>query len=88
MATITTALVVRMADSQSPKLSKENIDIPRPAENQVLIKISHAAQSPTDSMFQSSHDCCLLMMPVQDNPLTAERSVTAPFLGATIWARS
>ncbi|KAL4747506.1 hypothetical protein BDW72DRAFT_206398 [Aspergillus terricola var. indicus] len=48
MATINTALVVRVADGQSPKLSKENIDIPRPAENQVLVKVSHAAQNPTD----------------------------------------
>ncbi|KAL4770898.1 hypothetical protein BDW60DRAFT_208713 [Aspergillus nidulans var. acristatus] len=44
MATINTTLVVRVADNQSPKLSKENIDIPRPAENQVLIKVSHVAQ--------------------------------------------
>ncbi|KAL4899409.1 hypothetical protein BDW74DRAFT_189398 [Aspergillus multicolor] len=43
-----TALVVRVPDGQSPILSKETIAIPRPAANQVLVKISHAAQNPTD----------------------------------------
>ncbi|KAL4879944.1 chaperonin 10-like protein [Aspergillus karnatakaensis] len=42
------ALVVRVADGQSPKLSKESTSIPRPAANQVVVKISHVAQNPTD----------------------------------------
>ncbi|KAM0332991.1 hypothetical protein ACHAQA_001648 [Verticillium albo-atrum] len=39
----TEALVV-----QNGKLSKENIALPTPAENQVLVKVSHVAQNPTD----------------------------------------
>ncbi|KAL5341414.1 putative zinc-binding dehydrogenase family oxidoreductase [Aspergillus crustosus] len=42
-----TALVVRVVDGK-PKLSKEAISIPRPAANQVLVKLSHVAQNPTD----------------------------------------
>lgn len=45
-----TALVVRVDDGQPPRLSKENIPIPLPAANQVLVKISHAAQNPTDGV--------------------------------------
>ncbi|KAF9889256.1 hypothetical protein FE257_007569 [Aspergillus nanangensis] len=40
-------LVVRVQD-QSPRLSKENLPIPSPAPNQVLVKLSHVAQNPTD----------------------------------------
>ncbi|KAL4911711.1 chaperonin 10-like protein [Aspergillus aurantiobrunneus] len=43
-----TALVVRVAGGQSPKLSKETISVPRPAAHQVLVKLSHVAQNPTD----------------------------------------
>ncbi|KAL3459481.1 putative zinc-binding dehydrogenase family oxidoreductase [Aspergillus heterothallicus] len=43
-----TALVVRVAEGQSPRLSKEEIPLPRPAANQVLVKLSHVAQNPTD----------------------------------------
>ncbi|ODM14869.1 hypothetical protein SI65_09621 [Aspergillus cristatus] len=42
------AVIVRVPDGQSPKLSKENIQIPSPESNQVLVKISHVAQNPTD----------------------------------------
>ncbi|PGH27450.1 hypothetical protein AJ80_00929 [Polytolypa hystricis UAMH7299] len=42
------ALVVRVTDGRPPKLSNESIPIPTPAANQVLVKISHAAQNPTD----------------------------------------
>jgi hypothetical protein len=51
MSTTNTALVVRVSDGQSPRLSKESIPRPRPAANQVLVKISHVAQNPTDGMF-------------------------------------
>ncbi|KAL4944148.1 hypothetical protein BDV06DRAFT_188195 [Aspergillus oleicola] len=43
-----TALVVRVAEGQSPRLSEEAIAIPRPAANQALVKLSHVAQNPTD----------------------------------------
>ncbi|KAL2842571.1 putative zinc-binding dehydrogenase family oxidoreductase [Aspergillus pseudoustus] len=42
-----TALVVRVANGH-PTFSKESIPIPRPEPNQVLVKISHVAQNPTD----------------------------------------
>lgn len=45
-----TAVIVRVPDGQSPKLSKENIQIPSPESNQVLVKISHVAQNPTDGL--------------------------------------
>ncbi|OQE44389.1 hypothetical protein PENCOP_c002G02378 [Penicillium coprophilum] len=43
-----TALVTRGSAEQSPRLSKEEIDIPVPADHQILVKISHVAQNPTD----------------------------------------
>ncbi|PWY96196.1 putative zinc-binding dehydrogenase family oxidoreductase [Aspergillus sclerotioniger CBS 115572] len=43
-----TALVVRVAVGQPPKLSKEDIPRPSPTANQVLVKLSHVAQNPTD----------------------------------------
>ncbi|KAL4933019.1 zinc-binding alcohol dehydrogenase family protein [Aspergillus undulatus] len=43
-----TALVVRVAEGQPPKLSEESVSIPRPGAHQALVKISHAAQNPTD----------------------------------------
>ncbi|EAW12250.1 zinc-binding alcohol dehydrogenase family protein [Aspergillus clavatus NRRL 1] len=43
-----TALVARVVDGQKPLLSKENIPIPSPAPNQVLVRVSHVAQNPTD----------------------------------------
>ncbi|KAJ5274130.1 hypothetical protein N7505_002675 [Penicillium chrysogenum] len=42
------AMVNRGSGEQFPHLSKEEIDIPIPAANQVLVKISHIAQNPTD----------------------------------------
>ncbi|KAJ5580695.1 GroES-like protein [Penicillium hetheringtonii] len=42
------AVVVRGSDKSSVRLSNEEIPIPSPAEHQVLIKISHVAQNPTD----------------------------------------
>ncbi|CAG8135216.1 unnamed protein product [Penicillium salamii] len=43
-----TAMVNRSSGEQSPHFSREDIDIPTPADNQVLVKISHVAQNPTD----------------------------------------
>ncbi|KAL4998632.1 putative zinc-binding dehydrogenase family oxidoreductase [Aspergillus recurvatus] len=43
-----TALVVRVVDGKSSRLCKEEIPRPRPGESQVLVKLSHAAQNPTD----------------------------------------
>ncbi|RAK77243.1 zinc-binding alcohol dehydrogenase family protein [Aspergillus fijiensis CBS 313.89] len=42
------ALVVREDSPQSLRLAKEQIPIPQPDKTQVLVKISHAAQNPTD----------------------------------------
>ncbi|EAU35410.1 conserved hypothetical protein [Aspergillus terreus NIH2624] len=45
-----TALVTR-----GGKLSKETIPVPTPGEHQVLVKISHVAQNPTDIQSLDSH---------------------------------
>jgi NADPH:quinone reductase-like Zn-dependent oxidoreductase len=42
------AVVVRVANGNQPSLSQENIAIPSPEANQVLVKVSHVAQNPTD----------------------------------------
>lgn len=41
-----TALVTRAG-----KLAREAIPVPTPGEHQVLVKISHVAQNPTDSKY-------------------------------------
>lgn len=48
------AVVVRGSDKSSVRLSNEEIPIPSPAEHQVLIKISHVAQNPTDGKYPRS----------------------------------
>ncbi|KAE8416814.1 putative zinc-binding dehydrogenase family oxidoreductase [Aspergillus pseudocaelatus] len=42
------SLVVRVPEGQSPKLVKESIPAPSPGPGQVLVKVSHVAQNPTD----------------------------------------
>ncbi|GAB1202815.1 hypothetical protein APSETT445_001437 [Aspergillus pseudonomiae] len=42
------SLVVRVSEGQSPKLVRESIPVPSPGPGQVLIKVSHVAQNPTD----------------------------------------
>ncbi|KAF3390249.1 hypothetical protein F1880_009039 [Penicillium rolfsii] len=42
------AVVVRVANGNQPTLSLESIAIPSPKANQVLVKVSHVAQNPTD----------------------------------------
>ncbi|KAB8218496.1 chaperonin 10-like protein [Aspergillus novoparasiticus] len=42
------SLVVRTAEGQSPKLVKESIPVASPGPGQVLVKVSHVAQNPTD----------------------------------------
>ncbi|OGM46253.1 alcohol dehydrogenase [Aspergillus bombycis] len=42
------SLVVRVSEGKSPKLVREPIPIPSPDPGQVLVKVSHVAQNPTD----------------------------------------
>jgi NADPH:quinone reductase-like Zn-dependent oxidoreductase len=51
--TTATALVTKAG-----KLSKETIPLPTPGEHQVLVKVSHVAQNPTDGK-----QCSLLPVP-------------------------
>ncbi|KAI9037607.1 zinc-binding alcohol dehydrogenase family protein [Aspergillus affinis] len=43
-----TSLVVRVPEGGSPKLVLEDLPVPSPASGQVLVKLSHVAQNPTD----------------------------------------
>ena len=45
------ALVVHTVDDGKPHLFKECIPPPTPGPNQVLVKVSHVAQNPTDGGF-------------------------------------
>ncbi|KAH7203021.1 chaperonin 10-like protein [Fusarium oxysporum] len=42
------ALVVRVDSNNTPKLVKEPITVPKPGKHQLLVKVSHVAQNPTD----------------------------------------
>ena len=54
------ALVIRQKGSSKPELVRESIEVPKPADNQLLVKITYAAQNPTDS----TH-----LPPKQHNPI-------------------
>lgn len=45
-----TSLVVRAPAGESPKLVLEDLPRPSPSKGQVLVKLSHVAQNPTDGM--------------------------------------
>lgn len=47
------ALVVRVGNSNTPTLVKEQVPVPTPGEHQVLVKVSCVAQNPTDSEIHS-----------------------------------
>lgn len=55
MSASNTAMVIRAPAGQAQTLSKESIPIPSLQANQVLVKISHVAQNPTDSEYASGH---------------------------------
>lgn len=46
------AMVTRCSSENAAYLSKESISIPSPESNQVLVKVSHVAQNPTDGKFR------------------------------------
>lgn len=54
MADSILALVQRNTKDGKPALAKERIQKPRPEAKQLLVKISHAAQNPTDGMLGSN----------------------------------
>ncbi|KAM0554935.1 hypothetical protein ACHAPJ_006671 [Fusarium lateritium] len=42
------ALVVRLDSENAPKLVKDQVPMPKPGSHQLLVKVSHVAQNPTD----------------------------------------
>lgn len=44
------ALIVRVPDGLPPKLVQEQLPLPVPEAGEVLVKVSHVAQNPVDSM--------------------------------------
>jgi NADPH:quinone reductase-like Zn-dependent oxidoreductase len=42
------ALVVRLDNNGTPKLAEEQVPVPKPGSQQLLVKVSHVAQNPTD----------------------------------------
>lgn len=47
------------------KLSKDQVPLPTPDENQLLVKVSHVAQNPTDGMniLQETYTICNADLP-------------------------
>ena len=48
------ALVVHQEGDAAPKLVKQSIPIPTPGDNQLLVRVTHVAQNPTDGTLRSS----------------------------------
>ncbi|KAK2673995.1 Tetrahydrofolate dehydrogenase/cyclohydrolase [Fusarium oxysporum f. sp. vasinfectum] len=42
------ALVIRLDSTNTPRLVKETVPVPKPGEHQLLVKVSYVAQNPTD----------------------------------------
>lgn len=42
------ALVVNLDSNNTPALVKESVPVPKPDKHQLLVKVSHVAQNPTD----------------------------------------
>jgi hypothetical protein len=84
------ALVVRVPEGQSPKQCKEKIPIPSPAPNQALVKLSHAAQNPTDGVSDpgSTSEKSIPAHFSQCNPLMETLLATEPSLDAILSERS
>lgn len=55
------AMVTRCSSENAAHLSKESIPIPSPVSNQVLVKVSHVAQNPTDGKYRNF--VCTIYMP-------------------------
>lgn len=54
-----TSLIVRVPEGKSPKLAQEQLPLPRPGAGQVLVKVSHVAQNPTDGMLYITYSSAL-----------------------------
>lgn len=46
---MSSALVQRVQDGEQPKLIRESAPLPQPGPHQLLVKVSHIGQNPTDS---------------------------------------
>lgn len=51
MAEQALAQVQRLGNGNAPQLVLESIAVPRPADDEVLVKISYVGQNPTDGEF-------------------------------------
>ncbi|KAA8641914.1 uncharacterized protein ATNIH1004_010853 [Aspergillus tanneri] len=47
---LNTSLVVQIPEGHSPNLMQEDLPLPSPGSRQALVKLSHAAQNPTDDI--------------------------------------
>lgn len=73
--------------TKNGSLSKQSIPIPAPAANQLLVKVSHVAQNPTDSKSNSIFGFHLLI-DHQYNLSTAMSSATMLCSAVTLLALS
>lgn len=49
---------MRQEGDSAPKLVKQSISVPTPADNQLLVRVAHVAQNPTDGMFRPVNEIC------------------------------
>lgn len=71
-----------MVAGKGPNPKKEQVSIPTPKHNQALIKVSYAAQNPTDGTSRDGEvgRDSLLNVFLQFNPSTTQLSGPKPFM--------
>lgn len=54
---MSSAIVQRVPDGEQPKLIRDSIPVPQPGPHNLLVKVSHIGQNPTDGEPIQSMEC-------------------------------
>jgi hypothetical protein len=77
-----TSLVIKENVGSAPQLVKRLVPLPTPAEHELLVKVSHVAQNPTDGMYCPNDEIETTNRNLQFYPSMPMHSETELSLGA------
>lgn len=85
---MSSALIQRVKDGDKPRLVREPVPVPQPGAHELLVKVSHAGQNPTDGeIVPPSRPSLRYQHFEKSNHLIAMRSATVQCSAATLSAR-